>query len=56
MKEISSVNNEALDSLCECDSDVEDAEVSESTPENKPVQVRRSACRLPSFDRVLTQA
>ena len=55
MKEISSGDNEAPDSLCECDSDVEEDEVSESTPENKSVQVRRSACHLPPFDRGLIQ-
>jgi len=49
MKEIHSGNNEAPDSVCECDSDVEDDEVSESTPEDKPVQVRRSARRLSPF-------
>ena len=47
MKEISSGNNEAPDSVWECDSDVEDDEVPECTPKKKSVQVRRSACRIP---------
>jgi len=53
MKEISSGNNETLDNVCECDSDVEDDEVSESMTEDKPVQARRSACRLLPFERIL---
>jgi len=45
MKDTPSVHNEALDYAYKCDSDVEDEEVSESTNENEPVKVRRSACR-----------